>query len=77
MNTQVKKQRHTTHFLIESFTFLLLISAGAFLCLGFYMSKVSKEAIDGVGDLYMKSVSEQITSHFETLINLKDRKSVV
>lgn len=71
MNTQVKKQRHTTHFLIESFTFLLLISAGAFLCLGFYMNKVSKEAIDGVGDLYMKSVSEQITSHFETLINLK------
>ncbi len=71
MDTQVKKWRQGTHFLIESFTFLLLISAGAFLCLGFYVSKVSREAIDGVGDLYMKSVSEQITSHFQTLINLK------
>lgn len=60
-----------TRFLIGSFTLLLCISAAAFFCLGYYVSKISKEAIDGVGDLYMTGINEQISSHFQTLMNLK------
>lgn len=71
MDSQNKKRSSTTRFLIGSFTLLLLVSAGAFLCLGIYMSKVSKEAIDEVGNLYMTSINEQITAHFQTLIDLK------
>ncbi len=64
-------RRRTTHFLIGSFALLLCISAAAFFCLGYYVSKISKEAIDGVGDLYMTGINEQISSHFHTLMNLK------
>ncbi len=71
MDIANKKGSRTTHFLIGSFALLLCISAVAFLCLGYYVSKISKEAIDGVGDLYMTGINEQISSHFQTLMNLK------
>ena len=35
------------------------------------MSRVSKNAIDKVGSLYMTGINEQITSHFRTLMELK------
>ena len=66
-----KAKRRTTSFLIGSFALLLIVSAGVFLCLGVYMSKVSKDAIDKVGRLYMTGINEQITSHFRTLMDLK------
>ena len=51
MDIQDKKRRnHTTRFLFGSFVVLLFISAAAFLCLGAYMSHVSEDAIDRVGD---------------------------
>ena len=65
------QKRNTTHFLIGSFLLLLLISIGAFICLGRYMSKVSEESIDKVGNLYMEGINEHITAHFRTLIDLK------
>lgn len=71
MDGENRKLHRTTRFLIGSFAFLLLVSAGAFLGLGYYMDKVSNEAINGVGDLYMKGISEQVTSHFSTLMSLK------
>ena len=72
MDIQDKKRRnHTTRFLFGSFVVLLFISAAAFLCLGAYMSHVSEDAIDRVGDLYMKGIDEQISSHFQTLMDLK------
>lgn len=70
MNVNGKKTSHTTRFLIGSFTLLLLISAGAFLCLGYYMSSVSSNAINKVGNLYMAGINEQISAHFRTIINL-------
>ena len=70
MNVKGKKTSHTTRFLIGSFTLLLLISAGAFLCLGYYMSSVSSNAINKVGNLYMAGINEQISAHFRTIINL-------
>ncbi len=71
MNIEDKKKGSTTYFLIGSFIFLLLISVGAFIFLGFYMNSVSKESIDKLGSLYMSGMDEQISSHFRTLINLK------
>ncbi len=50
---------------------LLILSVTAFFCLGYYMSKVSRESIDEVGNMYMAGISEQISSHFRTLIELK------
>ncbi len=66
-----KKGNHTTHFLLGSFVFLLLISIGAFTCLGYYMSRVSEKSINKLGNLYMAGISERITAHFRTLIDLK------
>lgn len=71
MDIQDKKKRKTTHFLIGSFALLLLVSVSAFLCLGYYMSIVSREAIDNVGDLYITGINNQITTHFKTIMNLK------
>jgi len=71
MAIQRKKRSQTTDFLIGSFILLLLISAGAFLCLAHYMEKVSREAIDEVGDLYMTGMNERIVAHFRTLMDLK------
>lgn len=71
MNIQNKKGSGTTRFLIGSFTLLLLISIGAFMCLGKYMSRVSEESINKVGNLYMSGINDHITAHFRTLIDLK------
>lgn len=71
MRMREKRRQSTTQFLIGSFIVLLLVSAVAFLSLGSYMNKVSKASIDQVGDLYMRGMNEQISSHFETLMELK------
>lgn len=65
------KENHTTRFVFGSFAFLLLISIGAFTCLGFYMSRVSEKSIHKLGNLYMEGISERITAHFRTLIDLE------
>ena len=71
MDVGNKKGNQTTRFLIGSFSLLLLISAAAFLGLGYYMNKDSEKAIHQVGDLYMTGINEQISAHFRTLIDLK------
>lgn len=68
---QKKKGINTTHFLVGSFIFLLLISLGSFICLARYMDKASEEAINTMGDLYMAGISDHLSSHFQTLIDLK------
>ena len=70
INKKENKSR-AIHFLIGSFVWLLAISAAVFLFLGYYMNKVSEESITQVSDLYMTSTNEQITSHFQTLMELK------
>lgn len=68
---QQKKRVNTTHFLIGSFILLLFISLGSFICLARYMDRASEEAINTMGDLYMVGISDHLTSHFQTLIDLK------
>lgn len=64
-------KKHTARFLIGSFVLLLLISIGAFICLGQYMGRVSKESIEKVGDLYMSGINEHTIARFKMLITLK------
>lgn len=71
MNVQDNKGSRTTQFLVGSFVILLILSAAAFFYLGVYMSNVSQKSIDQVGGMYMAGISEQIYSHFSTLIELK------
>ena len=68
---KIKNGHRTTYFLIGSFTLLLLISIGAFICLGRYISRESEKSIHTVGDLYMAGINNHITAHFRTLIELK------
>ena len=68
---KIKNGHRTTYFLIGSFTLLLLVSIGAFVCLGQYMSRESEKSIHTVGDLYMAGINNHITAHFRTLIDLK------
>ena len=71
MNVQENKGSRTTRFLVGSFCMLLILSVTAFFCLGYYISNVTRKSIDEMGDMYMTGISEQISSHFSTLIELK------
>ncbi|MDE6846597.1 MAG: response regulator, partial [Lachnospiraceae bacterium] len=70
MNKSIVNTR-TTHFLIGSFIGLIAISVMAFLALGIYMSRASERTINAVGDLYMTGMSDQISAHFQTIIDSK------
>ncbi|WP_289285590.1 hybrid sensor histidine kinase/response regulator [Parablautia intestinalis] len=71
MDIQDKAGNRTRHFLIGSFTLLLLVSTCAFLYLGYYTSSASKESIDKVGSMYMAGINKQLSAHFRTLMTLK------
>ncbi len=71
MDSQNGTKGSTTRFLIGSFTLLLFVSIGAFMCMGRYMGRISGESIDKVGDQYMAGINDHITAHFRTLIDLK------
>lgn len=66
-----RKRRRTTRFLLGGFILLLIISIGAFVSLGLYMNRASRDAINKVGNLYMTGINEHISAHFRTLIDLK------
>lgn len=66
-----KKKNRTTYFLLGSFVMLLILGVSAFMYLSYYMSRVSEESIDKVGNVYMAGIKEHIVAHFRTLIDLK------
>ena len=61
----------TTRFLMVSIIALVIISASVFFGLQFIMRGKSTTAINEVGTLYMSGISERISRHFETLIELQ------
>ncbi|MCI8306619.1 MAG: response regulator [Lachnospiraceae bacterium] len=71
METQKKSGGRTIRFIIGSFFILVIISIGAFISLGRYMSVVTQKSVDEMGGLYMTGINAHITEHFRTLINLK------
>lgn len=61
----------TTRFLMVSIIALVIISASVFFGLQFIMRGKSTTAINEVGTLYMSGISQRISRHFETLIDLQ------
>ena len=70
-NRIIYSKKHTVRLMVISFLVLISISAGTFTALGFYMSRVSEESINTLGNIYMSGINDHITSHFRTLIDLK------
>lgn len=72
MNTHNnKKANRTTYFLLGSFLLLLLISICTVMFLGHYMSKMSKESIDKLSNVYMSGINEHVVGRFKILIESK------
>ena len=63
-------KRKTTRFLWGSLIAITLLCVCVFSFLAFHMGNISTQTINAVGSLYMSSMSEQISLHFETTINL-------
>ena len=67
--SSTKKQ--TTIFLVTSLLLLIIVSTvvlGSFVAV---MRKENENVINDVGTIYMKGLSEQISTHFETAISLR------
>ncbi len=63
--------KKTSRFLVGSFIVLIFVSIIVFLLMGLYISKTGVDTINEVGNLYMDGMSDQISAHFETLIDAK------
>ena len=66
-----KKQDSVIQFLIFSFIGVLLFSIVVFGVLGIYMSRKSNKAINEVAQIYMSGMNEQMSRHFQTVIQLR------
>lgn len=66
-----KSKNRTTRFLVCSFVGLIVFSILSFSFLGIYMTKKSHESFYKIGQIYMSGMSEQISSHFESVIQLR------
>ncbi len=67
----MKKQPSTTRFLTVSISAVLALTVCIFTFLAIYMRRQSEDTIHEVSQMYMSSISEQITMHFETTIGLR------
>ena len=59
------------HYLILSFIGIVAVSILSFSWLGFYMTARSHQAFHEIGSLFMSQTSEQVSRHFESVINLR------
>lgn len=66
-----KSKNRTTRFLVCSFVGLIVFSIFSFSFLALYMTKKSHESFYKIGQIYMSGMSEQISSHFESVIQLR------
>lgn len=58
-------------FLKLSFAGVVLFSIFSFTCLGLYMNHKSHEAFHQIGNIYLSGTGEQISRHFESVIQLR------
>ncbi|MCI8442461.1 MAG: response regulator [Provencibacterium sp.] len=61
----------TTRFLMISLILVSVLCIIVFLFLAVYMNKQSLDTISQVGTIYMSGMSKQLSSHFETTIDLR------
>lgn len=64
-------KKRTIHFLIGSLIILIIVCTSVLSVFAITMSKKSERAINEVGTIYMSGMSERISMHFETTINLR------
>ena len=69
MHTKLKTT--TIQFLTISLILLFILTAGVFSFLAVYMNQRSAETIGEVGKIYMDGMSERISLHFATTIDLR------
>lgn len=67
----MQKQNKTTQFLTFSLIIVCLFCVGIFGFLMKYINRQSEETINQVGDIYMESINERISKHFETMVDLR------
>ena len=61
----------TTRFLLGSLIGVVLLCVGVFTFFSLHMSAQSSRAINEVGTLYMSRMSQQTSSHFDSIISLQ------
>lgn len=66
-----KKKDPITQFLRYSFIGLFIFCIVSFSWLGFYMSRESHDAFHQIGEVYMSGMTEQISNHFKSVIDLR------
>lgn len=66
-----KQQDHGARSLFVSLFFVIILFIVIFVSLAVYMNRKSTETISSIGNIYMTSMSEQISQHFETTIHLR------
>ncbi len=65
------KKINPTHFLVGSFLAVSIFTFGVFFFLSQYMDRISFDTISQVGDSYMHGMSDQISMHFQTTVELR------
>ena len=65
------KKNAAARFLIYSFIGLVIFSIAVFSLLGIYMNRKSRDTICEVGEIYMSGMNEQMSGHFESVIELR------
>lgn len=68
---QKQTRKKATRLLICSLIVMIIVSVGVLSFFALTVNKRSEEAINNVGDLYMHGMSDKISEHFETTINLR------
>ncbi len=66
-----KQQDYSSRSLFVSLFFVIIAFVIIFVSMAVYMNRKSTETISSVGNIYMTSMSEQISQHFETTIHLR------
>ena len=61
----------TTRFLSASIIIIFVLCVAVFSYLAYYMNRQSTETINEVGTIYMTGMSERISIHFRTTIELR------
>lgn len=61
----------TTRFLVVSLVIVITLCIGVFVFQMVNMNKKSAKTMNEIGGIYMEGMSEQITQHFETIMELR------
>ena len=64
-------KNRTTRFLVVSFSLVVALCIIIFSFLSVFMNRKSSQTISEIGTIYMTGLSERISLHFETMVDLR------